>query len=210
MANKLDFKKTDKPFYSGKAGRWDRLTIPEMQFVMIDGQGDPNGPTYARAISVLYPVAYAMKFAAKAQGADFVVPPLEALWWADDPSAFVAGDRSAWRWTAMIRMPETLSQEDFVNARDSASVKLAKKGGVDVTALAELRLDRLEEGDCLQILHIGAYTDESPTLADLHDRLMPESGLTFNGKHHEIYLGDPRKVAPEKLKTILRQPVRSI
>lgn len=181
-----------------------------MQFVMIDGQGDPNGPTYARAISVLYPVAYAMKFAAKAQGADFVVPPLEALWWADDPSAFVAGDRSAWRWTAMIRMPETLSQEDFVNARDSASVKLAKKGGVDVTALAELRLDRLEEGDCLQILHIGAYTDESPTLADLHDRLMPESGLTFNGKHHEIYLGDPRKVAPEKLKTILRQPVRSI
>jgi hypothetical protein len=110
----------------------------------------------------------------------------------------------------MIRMPETLTETDFETAREAASVKLAKKGEVDVTALEELRLDHLEEGDCLQILHIGAYTDEAPTLADLHDRLMPESGLTFNGAHHEIYLSDPRKVAPEKLKTILRQPVRPV
>lgn len=209
MTTKLDFKKTDKALYSGKSGRWDRITLAPMSFLMIDGMGDPNGPAYARALSVLYPVAYAMKFAAKDQGDDFVVPPLEALWWADDPAAFVSGDRAAWQWTTMIRMPGSLGQVDFAAAQGKAAPKLAKKGGVDVSALTELRLASLDEGDCLQTLHIGAYTDEAPTLAELHDRVLPAMGLTFNGPHHEIYLSDPRRVGSEKLKTILRQPVRA-
>lgn len=205
--DKLDFKKVDKAFYSGKAGRWDRITVPRMSFLMIDGQGDPNGASYGRALGVLYPLAYAVKFAMKAKGADFVVPPLEALWWADDPTVFVSGDRGAWKWTAMLRMPESVSPEMVEDARTASAGKLAKKPGVDVTALGELRLAQYEEGDCLQTLHIGAYTDEAATLADLHDRLMPEEGLTFHGPHHEIYLSDPRRVEPARLKTILRQPV---
>ena len=107
----------------------------------------------------------------------------------------------------MIRMPGTVTQADLDAARAVAEVKQAKKG-VDVTALAEVALITLEEGDCLQTLHAGPYADEAPVLAHLHDELMPETGVTFNGHHHEIYLGDPRRVAPEKLRTILRQPVR--
>ena len=121
MTEKLDFKKRDKALYSGKPGRWDRLTIPPMTFLAIDGQGDPNGPAYARALSVLYPVAYAIKFAHKARGADFVVPPLEALWWADDPSVFVSNTRPAaparhrdpgrCRHRAQIRASQTRQEE---------------------------------------------------------------------------------------------------
>lgn len=210
MADKLDFKKRDKAFYSGKSGRWDQVTVPSMTYLMIDGQGDPNGPGYARALSALYPVAYGLKFAAKDRGADFVVPPLEAVWWSENPEDFVSGNRNGWRWTAMIRMPDDFTTEDFERVRESATAKLAKKGGVDVSALSELRLDHLQEGDCLQTLHIGSYTDEAPVLADLHDRLMPELHLTFSLPHHEIYLSDPRRVAAEKLKTIIRQPVKPV
>jgi hypothetical protein len=206
--DKLDVKKTDLALYSGKTGRWDSLCVPRLQFLMIDGQGDPNGPAYAAALSVLYPVAYALKFAAKSRGADFVVPPLEALWWAEDPSAFVRGNRAAWRWTAMLRMPRPVSPDDLTAAHNAARKKLARQPGADPARLADLRLEQMEEGDCLQTLHLGPYTAEAPVLAELHDRLMPERGLTFNGPHHEIYLSDPRKVAPDRLKTLLRQPVR--
>jgi len=207
MTEKLDFKKTDKPYYSGKVGRWDRIVIPKLQFLTITGQGDPGGAVYARALGALYPLAYGIKFAQKAQGADFVVPPQQSLWWADDPGSFVRAERDKWQWRAMIRMPDGVTADDLDAARAAAEVKLAKKG-VDIAALAEVGLLTLEEGDCLQTLHVGPYSDEAPVLADLHDRVMPEAGLTFNGKHHEIYLGDPRRVAPEKLRTILRQPVR--
>lgn len=207
--DKLDFKKRDRALYSGKAGVWAELDVPEIGFLSISGQGDPNGASYARALAALYPVAYAIKFARKANGADFVVPPLEALWWAEDPSAFVTGDRAAWRWTAMLRLPEGVGEDDLGAGQAVALKKLQKASG-DVSALEELQLMRVREGVSLQTLHIGPYTDEAPTLADLHDRLMPERGLTFNGPHHEIYLSDPRRTAPEKLKTLLRQPVAPI
>lgn len=206
MTEKMDFKKTDRALYAGKVGVWGRVIVPEQRFVMIDGRGDPSGPAYARALAALYPIAYAVKFAQKAKGADFVVPPLEALWWAEDPAAFVAGDRGAWQWTAMLRMPDVVTTEDVEAAREVAMAKAAKKK-VDAGALAEVRYARQTEGDCLQTLHVGPYTEEAPVLADLHDRVMPEAGLTFGRPHHEIYLSDPRRVAPEKLKTLLRQPV---
>lgn len=205
---KLDFKKHDKPLYTGKVGQWQSIDVPQMCFLMIDGEGDPNGPAYARALSAIYPLAYTIKFAAKADGADFVVPPLEALWWADDPTAFVRGARSEWRWTAMLRMPATTTMETLSAARSAILAKPARQQKADPAALEQVRLDALTEGPSLQTLHIGPYTDEAPVLADLHDRVMPGHGVTFNGPHHEIYLSDPRRVAPDKLKTILRQPVR--
>ncbi len=208
--DKLDFKKTDKAFYSGKKGRWNRLTIPPMQFLMLDGKGDPGGPDYGNALAALYPLAYGIKFAMKAKAADFVVPPLEALWWADDMTAFVDGQRETWQWTVMIRMPDAVTKDDLADARQKLLVKLAKPPEINGMNAKTVRLEGFEEGDSLQILHIGPYADEAPVLAQLHNDLMPEMNLTFGGKHHEIYLGDPRRTAPEKLKTILRQPVRPI
>lgn len=209
--DKRDFKKTDKAFYSGKAGRWDRVVLPEMTFLMIDGQGDPNGPEFVRAVAALYPMAYGVKGMRKRAGADFTVPPLEALWWSVDKTAFVTGDRANWLWTALIRMPDEVTAGMLGAVRETVLKKQAKKpGGADEPTLLAIRLERLEEGDCLQTLHLGSYTDEAPVLAELHNRVMPEAGLTFAGKHHEIYLSDPRRVAPEKLRTILRQPVRPL
>jgi len=208
---KIDFKKRDKPLYSGKRGRWDQLVVPPMTYVMITGQGDPNAPEFARAVAALYPLAYGVKALAKAQGSDFAVPPLSALWTSDDPDAFVSGDRMKWKWTAMIRLPDDTSPERFEAARDSAISKLARKKSpaTDAMTLRFATLGQLDEGDCLQTMHIGSYTDEAPVLADLHNRIMPDLGLTFGGAHHEIYLSDPRRVASEKLKTVLRQPVRA-
>jgi hypothetical protein len=125
-----------------------------------------------------------------------VVPPLEGLWWSEDPSVFVQGDREDWQWTMMIMVPDWVD-----DALVSAAIGKAQTE-------AAVRLETLEEGASLQILHIGSYADEAPTLHRLHHEYMPENGWTFNGHHHEIYTGDPRKSAPEKLKTVLRQPVR--
>ncbi|MCB1330302.1 MAG: GyrI-like domain-containing protein [Maritimibacter sp.] len=200
---KLDFKTRDRAFYTGKPGQWQALTLPEMTFLAIEGEGDPNGPGYAAALSALYPLAYGVKFACKAAGADFTVPSLEALWWADDPAAFTAGDRAAWRWRAMLRVPDDVTTQALDEARATARAK-GKTGPLDsVTRL------RLTEGDCLQTLHLGPYSDEAPVLARLHDEIMPAEDLDFAGPHHEIYLSDPRRTAPEKLRTILRQPVRA-
>ncbi|WP_282158538.1 GyrI-like domain-containing protein [Shimia thalassica] len=206
---KLDFKKVDKAFYTGKAGVWDMLDVPAWSFIMMDGQGNPNGPSYARALAALYPVAYAIKFASKAVGNDYVVPPLEALWWAENPDAFTQNRRDEWQWTVMLRVPETVTRDAFERCQVAAAAKLEKKKQ-DVTAISELRLATLSEGHCLQTLHIGPYTDEAPVLANLHDRVMPDLGVTFHGPHHEIYLSDPRRTDPQKLKTLLRQPVQPI
>lgn len=199
---KIDFRKRDRSYYSGKPGRWDRVNLPEMAFLAIEGQGDPNGPGYAAALGALYPLAYAVKFAEKARGADFAVAPLEALWWADDPGAFVAGDRAAWRWRAMIRVPDGVSEAALAAAREAVRRKGRTGPFEEVGRIA------FTEGACLQTLHFGPYSGEAPVLARLHDEILPAAGLTFAGPHHEIYLSDPRRVAAEKLRTILRQPVR--
>jgi len=203
---KLDLKKTDRAFYSGKKGRWDRVVVPEMQYLMIDGMGDPGDPDYAAAVGALYPLAYGIKFLCKADGTDFTVPPLSALWWSEDRAAFVEGNRDKWQWTAMIRMPDFVTPAQVEQARAATIAKQSKKGE-DTSLLTVVRLGKLNEGESFQTLHIGHYTDEAPVLAELHDRVMPEAGVTFGSPHHEIYLSDPRRVAPEKLKTILRQPV---
>ncbi len=207
-AEKLDFKRRDKALYRGSKTQWNVVNVPPITCVAIDGMGDPGGPVYARALAALYPVVYTLKFAQKAAGTDFVVPPLEALWWADDPKAFVAGRRDVWRWTCLLRVPDDVDDAAFQAARSTAATKQRKKG-VDVAAMDELQLQTRREGVCLQRMHIGPYTEEAPVLAELHDHIMPAAGWTFSGPHHEIYFNDPRRTAPEKLRTLLRQPVEA-
>ncbi|QZY30743.1 GyrI-like domain-containing protein [Nocardioides coralli] len=174
---------------------------------MVDGHGDPNtSREYADALAALYPVAYGLKFASKRElGRDYVVPPLEALWWADDMTAFTsARDKSRWSWTAMIMTP------DWVPA-DLVAQAVAKVAAKDrPTRLDDVRLETLEEGLSVQTLHVGPYDAEADVLAEMHDRFIPDSGLRMTGRHHEVYLSDARRVAPEKLRTILRQPVERV
>ena len=188
--SKIDFKKTLAKFYTAPTDRFVPVDVPTLTFVKVDGTGDPNtASAYKQAIEWLYPVSYGLKFAAKSLGKDYVVPPLEGLWRADDPADFVARRKDRWRWTLMIMAP------DFIDAPlfDTAVAKVRKKLG---DAPPSLRLEPLAEGRSLQIMHVGSYDDEGPTLARLHDDVMPAEGLTFSGPHHEIYLGDPRKTAP--------------
>lgn len=200
--DKIDFKKAHPELYRPSASDFTLIDVPVMQFVMVDGQGNPNvAPSYKRAVEWLFSVSYAMKFAAKESiGKDYVVPPLEGLWWADDPADFVARRKDLWRWTMLVMAPDFLTSEMF----EAAKAKAEKKLGAPPESL---RMEKYKEGRSFQILHIGGYDDEGPTLARLHNEIMPAQGYRFGGKHHEIYLSDPRKTEATKLKTILRQPV---
>lgn len=199
---KLDLRKTLKAFYEPSAKGFALVEVPDLAFVMIDGAGDPNvSPVYANALQWLYGVSYALKFASKSRGADYGVMPLEGLWWADDMNTFLTRDKAAWKWTAMIAQP------DFITA-DMVAAAVARTEDKLGSPPASLRLERFAEGLSVQIMHIGPYDAEGPTIARLHREFLPENGLTENGHHHEIYLSDPRRTAPEKLKTVIRQPVR--
>ena len=200
---KVDFKRT-LPRYTAKSGAFDVIDVPATQYLMIDGEGDPGeAQAYPDAVQTLYPVAYTIKAASKKADKDYVVPPLSGLWWAQDLTSFTtARDRSKWLWTMMIMVPDWITQADFGEAACAVQHK-------DLPAFDKLRLDCLIEGTCVQTLHIGPYDAEGPTIAQMHQEFMPDQGLKPTGKHHEIYLSDPRRVAPEKLKTILRQPVEA-
>lgn len=193
--------KREIPSYTAAHGRFDLVDVPPLRYAMVDGEGDPNtAPAYVAAVEALYAVSYAAKFRSKRElDRDYVVGPLEGLWSAADPSTFVTREKSAWSWTMMIWQPDWLPRE----LQEAAiSTALAK-----APAAERLRFETLDEGLCVQTLHRGPYDDEGPTLARLHDEFMPAEGLRFNGRHHEVYFGDPRRSAPEKLRTILRQPV---
>ncbi len=201
---KVDFKKTLKHLYNPKK-KFETVDVPKMQFLMVDGHGDPNtAQAYKDAVAVLYAVAYKMKFISKKSlEKDYVVPPLEGLWWAEEMETFLTREKSAWDWTMMIMVPEWITEAIFVDAL--AQVRKAK----NPAALDKVRLEHYDEGLSAQIMHVGSYDDEGPVLAKMHKEFIPQKGLVENGKHHEIYLSDPRRVAPEKLKTVLRQPVRA-
>lgn len=201
--DKIDFRKTMSALYAPSAKDFAVVEVPAMHFVMVDGQGDPNkAADYERGLNWVYSVSYGMKFACKADlGRDYTVPPLEALWWADDMADFTAGRKDAWRWTQMIMVPDFVNRDMY----DAAVEKARKKLGAPPESL---RFERFAEGLSVQILHIGSYDDEAPTIRRLHHEFLPQNGLVENGHHHEIYLSDPRKVEAAKLKTILRQPVK--
>ncbi|SED91573.1 GyrI-like domain-containing protein [Ruania alba] len=200
---KIDLKKTI-PSYSARHGQFSLMQVPPLQYLMLDGQGDPNTSVdYSDAVSSLYPVAYVVKFLSKTElDRDYVVPPLEALWWADDMTAFTTErDKSRWHWTVMIGLPDWLDAEHVETARE----RVRHKGGAPV--LDHVRLETLEEGLSVQTLHVGSYDDEAPVLAAMHTEFIPAQGLRRTGRHHEIYLSDPRRMPAERLRTILRQPV---
>lgn len=199
---KLDLKKTRKELFTAPLNRFVPVDAPPVSYLMADGHGDPNtAPAYKLAVESLYTMAYTIKFACKANGADFVVAPLEGLWSARDPESFTARRKDEWNWTMMIMVPDHVDDEMVRAARIRAREKLG-------TLPESLRLERLEEGLCLQALHVGSYDDEGPLLAMLHGDIMPSGGYAFAGRHHEIYLSDPRKTPPARCKTVLRQPVR--
>lgn len=203
MAEKIDFKKT-LDAYRATRGEFRIVDVPDMWYLMIDGVGDPNtSPAFADAIESLYPVAFTLKFASKRElGRDYVVPPLEGLWWSEDMASFTsARDKSHWNWTVMVMVPEWIERDLVAAALDrvAATSTPVRRGDV--------RLEPLVEGRCVQTLHVGSFDDEADVLAELHDEFVPGNGLRMVGKHHEIYLSDFRRTAPEKLRTILRQPV---
>lgn len=199
---KIDLKR-ELDAYRAKAGEVRFVDVPPLSYLAIDGHGNPNGPAFAEAVAALYPLAYAVKMASKRElGRDFVVMPLEGLWWADDWSSFTdARDKTAWDWTLLILQPDWIDEAMLEAARDHAAAKGAPPRLVDV------RLERLDEGRCAQTLHIGAFDDEGPVLARIHDEILPAEGLRPRGRHHEIYLSDARRVEPARRRTILRQPV---
>jgi hypothetical protein len=201
---KKDFRKELKHLYVPSAKEFSIVDVPPMRYLMIDGSGNPNvSKEYKEAIEALYAVSYALKFTSKKElGKDYVVPPLEGLWWADDMSAFIRQAKGEWRWTMMIMQPEWITRTMIAKAVETVRAKKPIPG------LSLLREEVLREGRSAQIMHIGPYADEAPVLARLHNEYLPQNGLVSNGKHHEIYIGDPRKTAPSKLKTVLRQPVK--
>jgi hypothetical protein len=201
---KVDLKK-ELDCYRARAGELRVVDVPPVQYLMVDGHGDPNtSQEYADALAALYPVAYALKFASKRElDRDYTVMPLEGLWWADDMDTFTtARDKSQWHWTAMILTPDWITDPHVTAAVSAVRAKS------DPAALDRVRLATLEEGRCVQTLHLGPYDAEGPVLERLH-AFIADSGMQRSGKHHEIYLSDPRRVAPDKLRTILRQPVRT-
>ncbi|WP_199509331.1 GyrI-like domain-containing protein [Nucisporomicrobium flavum] len=203
MTEKVDFKK-DIAAYRARQGSFAVVDVPDLQYLMVDGHGDPNhGRAFADAAEALYPLAYGLKFASKRTlGRDYVVMPLEGLWWADDMDSFTTvRDKSRWHWTLMIMVPDWIEQ-----AMMSADVERLGAGNRP-GRLGDVRLQALSEGRCVQTLHIGPYDEDAEVLARMHHEYIPGNGFRMTGRHHEIYLSDARRVAPGKLRTILRQPV---
>ncbi|QSB17378.1 GyrI-like domain-containing protein [Natronosporangium hydrolyticum] len=200
---KSDIKRDRRDLYAPRSDGFQLVTVPELPFLMVDGAGDPNtSASYQEAVTTLYAVSYAVKFASKQQlDRDYVVAPLEGLWSADDPAVFVTREKETWQWTMMITQPEWITAAMVDDAVQRAATKR------DLPALARLRFEGYVDGLSAQVLHIGSYDDEGPVLERLHQEFMPANGLTFNGPHHEVYLRDPRRTEPAKLRTILRQPV---
>lgn len=200
---KKDFKKEFSTCYQQKKGQISIVEVPEFQYLMIDGQGDPNASqAFKEAVEALYSMSYKIKFANKANPdtPDYTVMPLEGLWWAEDMTDFASLDRSEWLWTMMILQP------DFIDAVLVEKVRSDLAKAKDLPGLPKLRFESMTEGLAAQILHIGPYSEEAPTIEKLH-QYIHENGYELTGKHREIYLSDMRRTAPEKLKTIIRQPV---
>ncbi|MGB9937500.1 MAG: GyrI-like domain-containing protein [Methanobacterium sp.] len=205
---KIDLKKENKELYSPSVKEVSIVNVPAMKFLMIDGQGDPNtSKEYQDAMETLFPVSYKAKFISKKEKSqDYVVMPLEGLWWVDNMEDFTVEDKSNWKWTVMIRQPDFITEDVIKQAMGEVE---KKKNPI---SLSKIRFESLNEGISAQIMHIGPYSEEGPTVEKLHN-FIHENGYEFDGsksgeKHHEIYLSDMRRTKPERLKTIIRQPIK--
>jgi hypothetical protein len=199
---KLDLRKELKQVYQSSANAVAEVEVPPFTFLMVDGQGDPNRvPAYAEAVAALFTVSYTAKFMVKksAGGQDYAVMPLEGLWWADDLGAFQSGDRDLWRWTMMIMQPAFVPESLLREAMAAAAEKKS------LPAIGRLRIETFAEGRCAQLLHVGPFSTEGPTVQRLHDWI--DAHGSRRGRHHEIYLTDVRRTDPSRWKTIIRQPM---
>lgn len=200
---KIDLKKELKHLYQPSAKEVLQVEVPTFQFLMVDGEGDPNtSQEYAQAVEALFSVSYTAKFMVKKgpQGIDYAVMPLEGLWWAGDMSVFIANDKSRWKWTMMIMQPYFVATEVIQAAISEVKRKKA------LPAVGKLRLEAFSEGNCAQVLRIGPFSEEGPTIERLHSFIDARTGR--DGKHHEIYLSDIRRADPAKWKTIIRHPIK--
>ena len=200
-----DVKQELKRLYAPKNTSWELVDVPAQQFLAIDGYGDPNtAAEYAAAVQALYAVAYTLKFATKTgDGRDFVVAPLEALWWSAELGAFTDRAKDTWQWTLLISQPAWITAPMI---RAAKAVAFEKKKLPEISTVRQLEM---KEGRCAQALHIGSYDEEGPLLAELHGPFFAANALDFAGMHHEIYLSDPRRTEAAKLRTVLRQPVQT-
>jgi len=200
---KLDLKRSMRRLYFPPQDQPVLVDVPEFAFLMIDGRGDPvTGRTYAEAIEALFAVSFTLKFTIKRLDPedDYTVMPLESLWWSGERSGFSLQNRRTWRWTTMIAQPPTASEE--LLAKAVAEVRAKRR----LPALGRIRLERFREGLCAQVMHVGPYEDEPPAIEKLH-AFIAEHDYPLRGRHHEIYLSDPKRCAPDRRKTVIRQPV---
>lgn len=212
----FDYKKEFKELYLPPK-KPQLVTVPKMNFLAVRGKGDPNdeGGEYKAAVAVLYAISYAIKMSKKggykiADFFDYVVPPLEGFWWQEKENSALSGfdysDKASLKWISVIRLPDFVTKKDFEWAKEKAG----NKKGLDCSKAEMLAF---EEGVCVQIMHIGSYDDEPASVKEMHDFASQEGWqLDFSATrlHHEIYLSDPRKTAPEKLRTVIRHPVRKV
>ena len=201
--SKIDYKKELKHLYRPSAKKVEAVDVPRMNFLMIDGEGDPStSQEFKDAIGVLYPLSYTLKFMIKKGGigVDYGVLPLEGLWWADEMSSFNVENKNSWQWTLMIMQPELVTEEMVQEANEQV---MKKKNPV---SLPLVRFESFEEGKVAQILHVGPFSEEGPSVEKVH-AFIEESGSQRRGKHHEIYLSDIRRAAADNLRTIIRQPM---
>ncbi len=200
---KYDFKKEKKDLYYPSDKKVSVVDVPRMKFIMVDGKGDPNTSTeYQDAMEALFPLSYKTKFISKKENnQDYVVMPLEGLWWVENMEEFSIEDKESWNWTAMIMQPEFITAELIKRAMEDVEEKK------NPASLSKVRFEKFSERLSAQIMHIGPYgAAEGPTIERIHE-FIEKSGYKRRDKHHEIYISDVRRTRPEKLKTVVRQPI---
>jgi len=208
MPVKIDFKKKWKELYQPPIDRVVLVEVPDIQYLMVEGQGNPNtSQEYKDTFGIIYPVAYTLKFMCKPKGKDYVVMPPEALWWADDMNDFLAGNKDNWKWISIMMIPDFITKELV----DEAIKQVKEKKADELPPMfSKLRFETYREGKAAQLMHIGPYSEEHANIMKIH-QFIEDQGGKFDGKvwgqhHHEIYLSDPRRNKPEKMKTVIRQP----
>ncbi len=197
---KIELAKEDKKYYTAKTSpQISEFSI--LSYLAVEGKGEPAGKTFTEAVQALYPLAYGIKGLCKKDGRDFAVAKLEGLWWVKSSKPALEVPRGEWHWKLLIRLPDFVTSEIV----EKAKREVMKKKGIEL--LKEIKFEKITEGKCIQVLHVGPYSTEPETIEKMR-KMMRENNLTENGYHHEIYLSDPRKTPPQKMKTILRQPVK--